>query len=65
MIRPIAVEIGYQTHILKGFTRSNVVGIDTGCWGARVFDVLTTILFLFLFPSFLLGGLAIVRPRGA
>ena len=65
MSRPIAVETGYQTHILRGFNKSDVVGIDTGCWGAQVSVVLTTILLLFLPPSLLLGGLVAVRPRGA
>ena len=65
MARLIAVETGYQTHILRDSTRSDVVGIDTGCWSARVSVVLTTILLLFLLSSLLLGGLVAVQPRGA
>ena len=65
MARPIAVEIGYRTHILRGSTRSDVVGIDTGCWGVQVSVMLTTILLLFLLPSLLLEGLVVVRPSKA
>ena len=65
MARPIAVETGYRTHMLRGSIRSDVVGVDTSCWGAQVSVMLTTILLLFLLSSLLLGGLVAVQPRGA
>ena len=41
-----------------------VGGIDTDGWGGVFPSLFLTTVFLFLFPSFLVGGPAILGPRG-
>ena len=63
----VTIETGDMTQVFAS-RAGNVGGIDIGGWsGTRVVSsplVFQATLFLLLFPSFLVGGLAILGLRG-
>ena len=58
----VTVETGNMAQVLASRT-GFVGGIDTDGWGGVFPSLFLTTVFLFLLPSFLVGGLAILGPQ--
>ena len=57
------VETGEMAQVLASRT-GYVGGMDTDSWSGVFPSLFLTTVFLFLLPSFLVGGPAILGPRG-